>query len=219
MTSITCGWCGDRCHMTPHGEPSVMKEPGCYMVDGAFTCGGCQRMSVATWATSDMRALNTAHYEGPGPYDKVRWPPSPRHQHDFEDVPDQIAMTAKEAWTCHVDGAHRGAVMLARAVVESTAKAKGATSGALEKKIQQLADDGLIRKAVAAQAHEIRHLGNSTAHGDLGSPVTPEDAEEVLELMGEVLNEVWQAPARAERLKAKRQQKQAAPSVSREDEG
>ena len=95
----------------------------------------------------------------------------------FPDVPEEIAETAREAWTCQVVGAHRGAVMLARAVVESTAKKKGIAKGTLEAKIDELASQGLIRGVAAEQAHEIRHVGNSTAHGDLGDPVTPEDSD------------------------------------------
>lgn len=72
-------------------------------------------------------------------------------------------------------------------------------------KIEALAEAGLIRVAVRDQAHEIRHIGNDVAHGDLTEKISLEDSAEVLELMGEVLNEVFQAPARADRLKAARE--------------
>ena len=56
-------------------------------------------------------------------------------------------------------------------------------------------------------------MGNSTAHGDLDDVVTSEDSEEVLNLMAEVLNEVWQTPARSRRLaeahEAKKAQRQS----------
>lgn len=71
-------------------------------------------------------------------------------------------------------------------------------------KIERLEELHLIRSAVKEQAHEIRHLGNGAAQGDLEHSVTAEESEEVLTLMGEVLNEVWQAPARAARLAAAR---------------
>lgn len=106
-------------------------------------------------------------------------------------------------------GASWGAVLLARTVVEQTAKSKGIVTGGLDSKIKKLAEEGLIRQAVADQADEIRYLGNSTAHGDLEYTVAKEDAEEVLNLMGEVLNEVWQAPARSERLKQARAARRA----------
>lgn len=76
-------------------------------------------------------------------------------------------------------------------------------------KIEEMAKSGLIRPAVATQAHEIRHMGNGAAHGDLSDPISAEDGDEVLHLIGEVLNEVWQSLAKAERLadarRAKRQ--------------
>lgn len=218
MATITCGWCSDRCHMTLFGEVKVANLPHWsgddkYVADAAFACDGCGRMSVATWYTSyhpnDSRWRQFGRDGGPEDYERVQWSPPVGHQMSFTDVPDEIAEAASEAWTCHVAGAHRGAVMLARAVVESTAKAKGIVKGTLDAKIDEMAGQGLIRKAVAEQAHEIRHMGNSTAHGDLGDPVTPDDAEEVLNLMAEVLNEVWQAPARSSRLAKARAAKTA----------
>lgn len=211
MATITCGWCHDRCHMTPHGAIKVADMPRWgggdgreYVADAAFLCDGCGRMSVATWYTAydpnDSRWRDYGRDGSPEDYETARWSPPVGHQMEFPDVPQEIAEAAAEAWTCQVSRAHRGAVMLARAVVESTAKSKGITSGPLVSKIEAMADAALIRAVVAEQAHEIRHLGNSSAHGDLGDSVTKEDAEEALNLMAEVLNEVWQAPARARRL-------------------
>lgn len=205
--------------MTRFGEVRLSKsrDPFVgYLAEAMFICDGCGRSSLATWTLphdqfNDWNPITNGSYDG-DPDDNlwtVSWYPTRGHQMTFPDVPGKIAETAREAWTCHAAGAHRGAVMLARAVVESTVKAKGITNGALNAKINELADQGLIRKAVAEQAHEIRHTGNSTAHGDLDDTVTPEDSEEVLNLMAEVLNEVWQAPARSRRLAEAREAKKA----------
>jgi hypothetical protein len=218
MATITCGWCKDRCHQTRFGEVKVASLPyfmgeEAYVADAAFLCDGCGRMSVATWHTSydpnDPTWDSFGRDGGPEDYESARWSPPVGHQFSFPDVPDEIADAAGEAWACHVTGAYRGAAMLARAVVESTAKAKDITTGILAAKIDKMAEQGLIRQAIAEQAHEIRHLGNSTAHGDLADPVTSEDSEEVLNLMGEVLNEVWQSPARSKRLAEQREAKRA----------
>lgn len=187
-----------------------------FIADAAFLCDGCGRMSVATWYTSydpnDPVWRNYGRDGAPEEYENARWSPPVGHQQSFPDVPAEIADAATEAWTCHVSGAHRGAVMLARAVVESTAKLKDISHGTLAEKIDEMAAQGLIRVAVAEQAHEIRHMGNSTAHGDLGDPVAKEDADEVLNLMAEVLNEVWQAPAASRRLAEARAARKASSS-------
>lgn len=64
---------------------------------------------------------------------------------------------------------------------------------------------GTIRQHVRDGAHEIRLLGNEMAHGDLGAKVTAEDAELVLTLMSEVLDDVYQSPARVARAQAARE--------------
>lgn len=128
----------------------------------------------------------------------------------FPDVPEQIAAAADEAYRCFSISALRGAVLLARSVIEATAKAKGITSGSLMKKIDDMHTEGLIREYVKDAAHEVRHLGNDMAHGDFVDPVEPEEAEMVLALMDEVLNEVFQSPARVAKARAARLAKQSA---------
>lgn len=214
MASVVCGWCGNRCHMTRSGKFKAISKggyPEYYLVDAPYRCDGCDRLSVATWVTEgypfELKSPETPEQEGPLPEDSQKWHPIPGHQREFRDVPERIAEAASEAWLCQAAKAYRGAVMLARAVVESTAKEKGFDTGNLYLKIEKLAEKNLIRKVVADQAHEIRHFGNSSAHGDLNELVTEEESEEVLYLMGEVLNEVFQAPAQGERLKSRRKAK------------
>ncbi|WPF83715.1 DUF4145 domain-containing protein [Sanguibacter sp. 4.1] len=220
MATIICGWCGDKSHMTPVGKPIVHRvrtygHDERWVADAAYTCDGCERMSVVTWTTShdlsDRWLEDYGHNGGPQDYEDARWSPPPGHDRSLPDVPDDIARAAAEAWLCHVVGATRGACALARAVVEATAKKKQFTSGNLVAKIDALAGAGLIRDAVRGQAHEIRFIGNDVAHGDLDRDVSEEESSEVLELMGELLTEVFQAPARRERLRAARVARTAGP--------
>jgi uncharacterized protein DUF4145 len=123
----------------------------------------------------------------------------------FPDVPDAVAAAADEAHQCHSIGAFRAAMALARAVVEATAKEKGVTSGSLEKKIDQLCSDGYIRKDTRDAAHAVRLVGNDAAHGDLAIMVVHEaDALDVLELMDDILDEVFQSPQKVARVAAGR---------------
>jgi len=62
----------------------------------------------------------------------------------------------------------------------------------------------LLRPHIKDAAHEVRHLGNEMAHGDFIDPVDKEEAEAVLGLMDEILNEVYQSPAKVERQRAAR---------------
>ncbi|GAA1543378.1 hypothetical protein GCM10009788_52350 [Nocardioides humi] len=134
----------------------------------------------------------------------------PRHVggKEFPDVPEHIASTADEAHQSLSIGAHRGAIALARAVVEATAKDHGITKGMLDKKIDEMAKQGVISDAMKDAAHEIRFAGNEVAHADLAEePITKEDAEEVLALMDAILTRVYQEPAQVARVRQRREER------------
>jgi hypothetical protein len=57
-----------------------------------------------------------------------------------------VADAAREAYRCRSVGAHRAAVLLARSVVEASAKDRGVTTGGLLAKIDKLFELGLIGK-------------------------------------------------------------------------
>ncbi|MFB6397976.1 DUF4145 domain-containing protein [Polymorphospora lycopeni] len=118
---------------------------------------------------------------------------------EFPDVPRHIAETADEAHRCHSIKAYRAAVLLARSVIEATAKEKEITNGSLIKKIDEMFDRRLIREHVKDGAHEVRHLGNDMAHGDFIDPVDAEESGLILTLMSELLEEVFQSVARVQR--------------------
>nr|MDT0662601.1 DUF4145 domain-containing protein [Micromonospora sp. DSM 115978] len=128
---------------------------------------------------------------------------------EFPDVPAHIAETADEAHKCHSIHAYRAAILLARSVIEATAKEKGVTDGSLLKKIDDMFDRRLIREPVRDGAHEVRQLGNDMAHGDFIAPVEVEESSLILTLMDEVLDEVFQSVARVQRARALRTAKAA----------
>lgn len=121
----------------------------------------------------------------------------------FEDVPPHIASAASEAYKGSSIGNYMSAILMARTVIEASAKEKGVTKGNLLGKIDELANQSLIREDTKQAAHAIREFGNDMAHGDISDPVDAVDADEVLVLMSEVLNELFQGPARVLALRAK----------------
>jgi hypothetical protein len=136
----------------------------------------------------------------------ANWWPRRVGNKDFPDVPNEIASVASEAHQCLSIGAYRAAMALARAVIEATAKSSGADTGTLEAKVEALAKKGLIRSDTKEAAHAIRLVGNDAAHGDLANMVVDEaDAKDVLDLVDDVLDEVFQSPAKVARVIAGRQ--------------
>lgn len=159
----------------------------------------------ATFRCSDCGALSVGYFEPEQEGFRqtvTRWMPLPgaQERESFADVPPSVADAAAEATLCMEAGALRGAIMLARAVIEATAKDKGVKNGSLSQKIDQLHERGYIRTYLRDGAHEVRYTGNDMAHGDFPATISGKDAEVLLQLMREVLMEVYQDPARRERL-------------------
>lgn len=206
MASTICGWCGDRTHMEmKDSQPtSVPGEYGTHVYTAPFQCSSetCRRLSIGTVTRS------TRYNNPPTDFvtdDAIVWEPGVIRRPNFPDVPAQIGTTASEAHACLSIQAYRGAVALARAVVEAAAKDHGISKGPLVAKIDEMHKKGLIRDITRELAHEIREGGNEIAHGDLADePMPPEDAEAIVALMDEILEEVYQGPARMQALKKSR---------------
>jgi hypothetical protein len=190
MALTNCWDCGQYTRMSPvPGSGGRMDDD--FSRYATFRCADCGALAVG-YFEMDHEKGQTA----------TRWVPLPGkgERESFEDVPWPVAHAAAEASLCMQAGALRGAILLARAVIEATAKDKGVTKGNLAQKIDQLHERGFIRAYLRDGAHEVRYTGNDMAHGDFPAAVSHADTEVLLQLMREVLMEVYQDPARRERL-------------------
>jgi hypothetical protein len=178
---------------------------GVTRLSAAFTCDQCGAMSIGQMIMDgDQSEWSQIEYDLEQ-MDSMEWIPAHATGCEFPDVPSHIGEAASEAFKCQSVQAFRAACSLARAVIEATAKHKGLTVTGIAAKINAMAEAGHIRPHIQEAAHEVRHLGNEMAHGDFIDPVTSEETALVLELMAEVLDEVFQSPARVTRAREARE--------------
>lgn len=187
-----------------------------YVSDAAYRCDSCHRYSVVTWYTTYDPTESYRSGE-PEDYDRsVIWSPPPVRRPEYPDVPDRIASAAREAWVSHAHGAEIAACAVARAVVESSAKTLDVDVFGIEAKIDELAEQGLIWGDLVESAHVVRQFGNDAAHGDLIEPPSHEETRDVLDIMDELLHQLFTTPARSERLRASRGERRRASKTSAE---
>jgi hypothetical protein len=207
MANAKCWSCGNVAHMTPirgSGTQRIFRVGSDRYrseVMACFKCDSCAILCIGYEENEGYLDIQGDEAEWLGRASGgLKWLPPDTSSKAYSDVPDEIASAASEGYKCLIAvGAYRAAVLLGRAVIEATAKSKGITAGSLAKKIDAMYDARLIREHVRDGAHEVRYLGNDMAHGDFVEPVLKEDAELVLTLMDEVLEEVFQSPARVYR--------------------
>ena len=178
-----------------------------------FRCDNCSAVSLATSQvpTSDFREMTTSDSSNFWTEQErnAKWYPKPPIVgKDFPGVPQHIAEAASEAYKCRSISAFRASVLLARSVIEATAKDKRIAHGNLSAKIDELFDQRFIRKHIRDGSTQVRFLGNEMAHGDFVTPIADEERELILILMSEILDEVYQSPARVAKARAARTARQ-----------
>lgn len=134
----------------------------------------------------------------------MKWEPVVPYEPDTKYIPTDVAGYYVEAYAAFAVKAYRAVVMLTRAAIESTAKLQGITKGSLLEKIDTMTEKRLLRDSTKEVAHEIRQLGNSSAHADLGNAPTEMDADDALKLLGYVLEEVFVIEAHRREVLARR---------------
>ncbi|MGS2807999.1 DUF4145 domain-containing protein [Nocardia sp. MW-W600-9] len=198
MANRHCWHCGAYAQMVRIDDSNWVTRSGSFILNfSAFRCASCLRGSIGC-ITNDV-AVPPRYFDTEEGGNRIDWVPVHAVSTDFPDVPAHIGDAAKEATGCMSVGHYRAAVLLARSVVEATAKDLGITTGRLATKIDAMHSAGRIREHTKDAAHEIRFLGNEMAHGDFATEVDSEEAEDVLNLMSELLDEVYQGPARLDK--------------------
>lgn len=200
-----CPFCERFAHVTTQWAGKITdRETNIVLMQGVSTCNNCGRASLGTtYEYGHMSNDSKSNFDASADA-SITWYPRIGASPDFLDVPKHIARAAKEAHAAESISSYMSAVLMARTVVEATAKAKGIAKGNLVEKIDALAAQGSIRADTKDAAHEIRHFGNDMAHGDIEDLPDADDVRDVLVLMDEVLSEVFQGPAKTARLKARR---------------
>lgn len=210
MPSTLCPFCERVTHMTIKWG-SVFNQGS--QVRFAATCDNCAHISAAAGSVAvpivgyDSIDLSHVRASAETIVGGLEWWPKVGTAPTIDDVPDSIGRAAREAYSSASVGNHMAAILMARTVVEATAKAHQVASGNLSAKINAMREAGLIRPAIAEQAHEVRFAGNDMAHGDIDIAPDSTDSEEILALMAEVLSEVFQGPARLTRIRQKREER------------
>lgn len=198
MLTHRCAFCANQTHFTNRVGRVDEADSPTYRISVAATCDACGKFNVATgilesssWHTVGEIMPSSTLDQIAKDMTYITWMPPSMVQADTEYLPEDIGGYFQEAHDAFSIGAFRAVLLLSRSVIEATAKANDVGGNNLVGKIDALHQEGLIRPGTKAVAHALRVLGNDTAHGDLGTPPTKEDAEDVLKLLRMVLDDVY----------------------------
>jgi Domain of unknown function (DUF4145) len=195
---ITCGFCAERGNFEPvhHLE---RKNTACKKLNyDTFKCNMCGNLTMVFWS-----AASTSSRQGMHDYQAVPWP------REVTGFPDHWPKDVGRYWLQarrSLDGKNwDAAVLMARSAIQLVARLQNATGKNLKEEINALAGKGLLPPVMQEWSHEVRALGNDSAHptpGDEGP--TSKDARDIVDFLSMLLTMVYNLPHEIEQYRARR---------------
>ena len=141
-------------------------------------------------------------------YEGMHWWPVAGSGDLDADVPPQVGSAYLEGMRALSVKAPRAAVVMFRGMLAQLVADKGSAAArakhTLYDKVEQMSQDGSLHPSLVEWAKEIRLIGNAAAHPDALDPVSNDEAADLGRLCRQMLNVIYEVPARITRSRASR---------------
>jgi hypothetical protein len=179
---------GASTHLKPDGSERVI----------TLVCQGCRDSIVVVERRVQSQSNGqVVAYEG------VHWWPLPGLGDLDPDIPPQVGSVYSEGMRALSVKAPRASVVMFRGMLAQVVVDKGSAAAqakhSLYDKLEQMSQDGSLHPSLVEWAREIRLIGNAAAHPDALDPVSDEEAADLARLCRQLLNVMYEVPARIAR--------------------
>ena len=141
-------------------------------------------------------------------FEGMHWWPLPGVGDLDPDIPPQVSSAYTEGMRALSVKAARAAVVMFRGMLAQVVADKGSAAAqgkhSLYHKLEQMSQDGSLHPSLVEWASEIRVIGNAAAHPDALDPVSDDEAADLARLCRQLLNVIYEVPARIARSRAAR---------------
>lgn len=171
-----------------------------------FECDACHRgiVVIEDLYVGGVRYGGSGHVTWHGIY----WWPTPGTASFGPEVPSPVADAYAEGMRCISAGAPNGAAALFRTALTWIVQAIGSDAAKaksdLKAKVKQMVIDGGLGPTLGDWAEHVRLYGNAGVHPDLFGDVTIEEARDVGQLAGTLIELLFITPARVAKRRAER---------------
>ena len=171
-------------HIVPDGtERSVILK-----------CMGCDKSIVVIERTQSM---------APPTYRPVHWWPLDGASDLDQSIPQDVSSAYSEGQRALSVKAPRAAAVMFRGMLAHVVKDKGSPAAqakhTLFDRLEQMSNDGSLHPSLVEWARDIRILGNAAAHPDSLDPISEDEAADLARLCRQLLNVIYEVPARIAR--------------------
>lgn len=197
---ITCAFCGEKGNfqLAFHGEKKKPNSDKRLNFD-VYKCENCAGFVHVVWSASHLAYGTHGLYD----YHVLPWPlkgkpePSenwPKEMHRFWiQAHDSLA---NENWDA--------AAVMSRSALQFIVRHQGAKKSNLKQEIQDLASKGVLHPLMEEWSHEVREIGNDSAHPEVPAPdqsvprledaPEPQDAKDIVNFLDFLLFYLYDLP-------------------------
>ena len=183
---ITCPFCQERGNfeLVSHHQKSKPNDKSKSLNFDTYKCGNCAGFVMVLWSSS-----GTLH-----DFRVMPWPLKiSKHPDEF---PADIGRYWIQAHRSISEDNWDAAAVMARSSLQLALRDQKAMGKNLMEEINDLAGKGLLPPIMKEWSHNVRELGNDSAHPQPGqSPTNPEDASDIVNFMDYLLEYLYKLPA------------------------
>ena len=196
LHQITCAFCEERGNFSVEHQASKAKPNGRKVLYfSTLKCGNCSGYVLAMWSPSTT-----------GEVHDYRLLPYPRKTTKAPEIwPVAVGrfwIQAQQSLQAEIWDA---AAVMARSALQAALRDCGASGRNLKQEIDDLAQKGLIPPVMQEWSHELRELGNDSAHPTPDQAATePRDAKDVVEFSTYLFEYLYSLPDQIRQYKARK---------------
>ncbi len=196
LYEITCPFCMEQNNFELEFR-AAKKKPNSRKVLNfdTYKCGNCSGYVMVLWSASERGGLHG--------YKVLPWPIKlDRHPAHW---PEDVGRFWLQANRSLKEENWDAAAVMARSSLQLALRAHGAGGANLKLEIDDLAKKGILPPHMEEWSHEVRELGNDSAHPQPGqAPTSPKDAKDIAEFLGFLLEYLYDLPQRIATYRARK---------------
>jgi hypothetical protein len=199
---ITCPFCLEAGNFGVEHHATKRKANSNKILNfDTLRCGNCAGYVLVLWSTSEF-GFSHALYE----FRVLPWPQ--RVEKYPEEWPEAVGRFWIQAQRCLKDENWDAAAVMARSAMQVALRDQGANGANLKQEIDALASRGALPSLMKEWSHELRELGNESAHPDPSqAPTTHEDAKDIVRYLDFMLTYLYNLPREIEQYRKRRANK------------
>jgi hypothetical protein len=196
---ITCPFCEEKGNFSVSFTAQKRKPNSKKQLNfDTLKCENCAGYVMVLWSAREYDAMNPMH-----DYRVLPWPRKltehPKHW------PEDIGRHWLQAHRSLNEDNFDAAAVMARSALQLAVRGAGATGGSLKSEIENLVKTGTLPPLIGDWSHEVRELGNESAHPKPGDPPTDkEDAGDIVNFLDFLLEYLLDLPHRIEQYRKRR---------------